>query len=124
MKAPRSAGFLLTAEDTGRVLLMLRSLDSSSPATWDTPGGQIDEGETPREAALRELDEETGYTGGVYIHGGEFQRKRYLLILASVPEEFDIDVSDEHIDAGWFEPGDPPRPLHRDLADVLAEVAR
>lgn len=34
-------------------------LDSDVPA-WQMPQGGIDKGETPREAALRELEEETG----------------------------------------------------------------
>ena len=36
-------------------------IDSPSPA-WQMPQGGIDPGETPREAALRELVEETGVT--------------------------------------------------------------
>ncbi len=36
-------------------------IDSPSPA-WQMPQGGIDEGETPREAAYRELWEETGIT--------------------------------------------------------------
>ncbi|MFN4130175.1 MAG: RNA pyrophosphohydrolase [Paracoccaceae bacterium] len=36
-------------------------LDSPSPA-WQMPQGGIDEGESPRDAALRELWEETGVT--------------------------------------------------------------
>ncbi len=31
-----------------------------TPGAWQMPQGGIDDGETPREAALRELDEETG----------------------------------------------------------------
>ena len=38
-----------------------RRLDNS-PEAWQMPQGGIDEGETPREAALRELGEETGIT--------------------------------------------------------------
>ena len=36
-----------------------RRIDNPGPA-WQMPQGGIDEGETPREAALRELGEETG----------------------------------------------------------------
>lgn len=36
-------------------------LDSTSPA-WQMPQGGIDDGEKPRDAALRELGEETGVT--------------------------------------------------------------
>jgi len=36
-------------------------IDWPEPA-WQMPQGGIDEGETPREAALRELEEETGVT--------------------------------------------------------------
>ena len=31
-------------------------------SNWDFPKGQLDQGETHKEAALRELEEETGYT--------------------------------------------------------------
>ncbi|MCK5496569.1 MAG: RNA pyrophosphohydrolase, partial [Hyphomicrobiaceae bacterium] len=33
-----------------------------SPSLWQMPQGGIDEGESPREAAIRELHEETGTT--------------------------------------------------------------
>jgi ADP-ribose pyrophosphatase len=37
---------------------------------FDIPGGYIDEGETPAEAAMRELKEETGYTGDAPVEIG------------------------------------------------------
>jgi 8-oxo-dGTP diphosphatase len=50
---------------TGKILLINRmwpekSLDGSLTLTWAFPGGNIDEGETPEEALIREVRTETG----------------------------------------------------------------
>ncbi|HSN43353.1 MAG TPA: NUDIX domain-containing protein [Propionibacteriaceae bacterium] len=61
----RSAARLVVRAGVGgpdpRVLL-LADTDPGAPGSswWFTPGGGIDEGETPIEAAVRELEEETG----------------------------------------------------------------
>ena len=52
-------------EGVGIVLLNHRGLvfvgrRSDTPGAWQMPQGGIDRGETPREAAIRELEEETG----------------------------------------------------------------
>jgi len=44
----------------GRVFLGRRAGASGSPYVWQMPQGGIDEGESPRQAALRELHEEVG----------------------------------------------------------------
>ncbi len=49
---------VMLADSTGRVFVGQRK-DSDS-AAWQMPQGGIDPGETPREAGLRELWEETG----------------------------------------------------------------
>ncbi|GAA3746191.1 hypothetical protein GCM10022239_22200 [Leifsonia bigeumensis] len=44
-------------------MLLFRGRDASAPdrgSWWFTPGGGLDAGESPREAALREVREETG----------------------------------------------------------------
>lgn len=43
----------------GRVLLV----DCAYKAPWEIPGGKVEEGESPRAACLRELEEELGWTG-------------------------------------------------------------
>ena len=49
---------VMLVNDAGHVFVGQRR-DSASPA-WQMPQGGIDPGETPRGAALRELEEETG----------------------------------------------------------------
>ncbi|MFP6605555.1 MAG: NUDIX hydrolase [Myxococcota bacterium] len=42
----------------------------SDEITFEIPGGMVDSGETPAEAAVRELLEETGYQGAEPLHLG------------------------------------------------------
>jgi 8-oxo-dGTP pyrophosphatase MutT (NUDIX family) len=58
---PREAARVLLLDDAERVLL-LRGFDPARPEHryWFTVGGGLDEGEAVREAAVRELFEETG----------------------------------------------------------------
>jgi 8-oxo-dGDP phosphatase len=60
---PRTASvLLLDAQD--RALLMWRHRFIADRWGWELPGGVVDEGEQPDEAALRELEEQTGYRAG------------------------------------------------------------
>ena len=56
----RIAGVLLV-DETGRILMQHRDTHAPiSPNEWGMPGGGIEPGEEPEQAALRELLEETG----------------------------------------------------------------
>jgi 8-oxo-dGTP pyrophosphatase MutT (NUDIX family) len=50
----------LTADD--RVVLVRQYRAGSDSICLEIPGGMVDDGESPLEAAVRELEEETGYT--------------------------------------------------------------
>lgn len=52
----------LTADN--RVIMVRQYRHGVAKVTLEVPGGMVDPGESPREAAVREMQEETGYGGG------------------------------------------------------------
>ena len=61
MTVNRLTSRVLLFDRDNRVLLFLTTApDTSGVARWLTPGGGVDAGESHHEAALRELEEETG----------------------------------------------------------------
>ena len=114
----------LAATRKGLMYLMLeRSENTSSTGKWVFPSGKIEDGESKREAALRELEEETGMTGEIvesgdpYISEGELRHHRSSedLLKADLPEEDcvwrvhpflveaegTVELSEEHSDYTW-----------------------
>ncbi|MBF0095270.1 MAG: RNA pyrophosphohydrolase [Alphaproteobacteria bacterium] len=61
-------GVLLVNRDG--LVFVGRRIDTPEPA-WQLPQGGIDDGETPEEAAVRELREETGVTRAAIVAGTE-----------------------------------------------------
>ncbi|MGA9277657.1 NUDIX domain-containing protein [Ilumatobacter sp.] len=59
----------VVTDDDGRVMAFERA---DLPGEWQLPQGGIDQGETPVEAAWRELAEETGLSGDDVSLVGEF----------------------------------------------------
>ncbi len=64
----RTAGGFIVEEK--RVLLEKRPDDANVyPGMWDTPGGHVEENETPEQALIRELDEELGIRPDRFVLG-------------------------------------------------------
>jgi 8-oxo-dGDP phosphatase len=64
---------LALVDEQGRTLLVRRHRLVPDRWGWEIPGGQVDEGEEPAEAAARELEDWTGYRAGRVEHLITFQ---------------------------------------------------
>ena len=124
MRRIPAAGAVIT-DAAGRVLLVLRGHEPHA-GRWSIPGGHVEPGETPAQAAAREVLEETGLTvrilrelgvvelrwgGGVVFEAHDF--------LAEVVSG-ELRAADDAADAAWFTPGElATLPLTDDLLDWL-----
>ena len=124
-----AAGCVFIAKDTGRILLAHRSGKCDfEPSTWGTWGGKIDEGETPMDAVVREIDEESGYNGEYKINplwtfeDPEYGFKYYNYLIL-VPYEFTPKLNWENDDSEWVEWGDWPEPMHFGLVALIKNAA-
>ncbi len=95
----------------GTILLMQRAEGTAMAGQFFMPGGIVDPGETPQQAAIRELQEETGleFDGpmtmvGCYpmwVYGQDF-----LQLSFRGPVSGDVVQSHEHTDHRWVDPVD------------------
>lgn len=107
-----SAGIITVKRASGdRRYLLLRHENGEH---WSFPKGHLEEGETAKEAAVRELSEETGLTVGEFIPGfrreinysysreGKKVEKSVIYFLAFVSGDLEVKLSPEHLDFIWL----------------------
>ncbi len=112
---PVPATCLVTIDDKKRVLLVKRNVEPKA-GFWCLPGGFIELGENPEEAALRELEEETGLKGKIEMLLGvsSNQNKQYntVLIVGYLVRNYSgiICTGYDASDAAWF--------YHKDIPEI------
>jgi 8-oxo-dGTP diphosphatase len=97
----------------GKILVCQRTRHQTMPMKWEFPGGKIEEGEQPRDALRRELDEELGIEAVIgeeiarirheYKGGGAVELRFYVV------REYRGELQNRIFkDVQWSEPKDLP----------------
>jgi 8-oxo-dGTP diphosphatase len=116
------ANAVVIHEDGQRVLLYKRE----DFRIWALPGGNIEAGETPDQAAVREVFEETGYHVEIDSLVGVYQRpqlndERYVyraFLIGGKP----IDRGPETVAVAWFYPEKFPTGLAPSVAEIVTDA--
>lgn len=108
---PHAAGVILTRPD-GKTLWMKRRKGAVHGETWAWPGGSIDPGEKPQDAAVRELYEETGIAYGAPMIPVGVVDGFVAFAAVSVSPNLPVTLNDEHTEYVWASLDAPPRPMH------------
>jgi ADP-ribose pyrophosphatase len=103
---------ILALNDVGEMLLVRQRRPAIGAMTVEAPAGLIDPGETPEQAARRELQEEAGLDGDMTLLTRFYSSPGFCNELLYVFEARNLHDSklphdeDEEIEVLWMKPGD------------------
>jgi 8-oxo-dGTP pyrophosphatase MutT (NUDIX family) len=130
----RGACVLFYCPEDSSVLLLKRSEKVNDGNTWGLPGGHIEKGEMPTQAAAREIYEEMGFipdSGDILSSGHtEFHGKDVCIVFVTavskeVKEKWNdkIKLNWEHDGYEWFKTSNIPDELHPVAEFILSNSA-
>ncbi len=122
---------LFVRDDKGTRVLLIRRGKEPFMGSWALPGGFVDENEDLKDAAVRELKEETGIEGldivqvGAYGKPGRDPRGHTVsVVFASyLTSEPDYQAGDDATEAEWF-PIDELPGLAFDHEEIITDAAK
>tara|TARA_Y100000034_G_scaffold130512_1_gene189165 strand:- start:2049 stop:2468 length:420 start_codon:yes stop_codon:yes gene_type:complete len=93
------AAMVVVLNDDKKVLLLKRSVNSNwMPKKWALPGGHIEKGESPKDAAVREAKEETNLDVDS-VH--ELKEQEQVMMYYSSSQSGTVKLDSEHTDWAW-----------------------
>lgn len=102
---------VLTRDDAGKLLLIRQYRHAARKKMWEVVAGRIDPGETPLQAAKRELAEEAGLAakkwkqlGSFYPSPGFMDERMWLYLAEGLSPAIAEADPDERIVSRWFAP--------------------
>jgi ADP-ribose pyrophosphatase len=110
VRHPGSA-VMMAVDEEERILLVRQYRLPAEQELWELPAGRIDPGESPLEAAKRELREETGCEAKTWTQLASFwaspgyvDEKMNLFLARDLTSGEQQTMEDERIEIGWFRP--------------------
>jgi len=118
-----AAGCILYAKDTGNYGLQQRSDTVNDPGLWAAWGGGKEPGETAEQCTIRELAEESGYTGPIELKHLD-ENSKYVTFIGVIPHEFKPQPCSEWKDYCWVKAGNWPKPMHPGVMVALKHLVK
>jgi ADP-ribose pyrophosphatase len=108
VRHPGSA-VMMAVDERKRILLVRQYRLPADKYLWELPAGKVDPGETPLQAARRELAEETGYKArkwtklaSFFVSPGYVGERMTIYLATELTSGQATPMDDERIETRWF----------------------